>query len=148
MSPYSSLCPPIVAPRVLKPSRPLWSGTMIPVGQPYRPAGTLDVRSIFITLILGTTGALLGAALVWLWAISPIPTILLVTSMFQGLGVGLVMLFPVYRLRIRNPRLVGFVGFACGLISIVLVHYGLYIHMRLTTAMAGAIRHEITEEKT
>jgi hypothetical protein len=61
---------------------------MIPVGQPYRPAGTLDARSILITTILGTAVAVLGAALVWLWEWSPIPTLVLLTPLVQGAAVG------------------------------------------------------------
>ena len=56
---------------------------MVPVGQPYHPAGTLDARSILITTILGTTAAVIGAALVWLWELSPIPTLLLLTPLLQ-----------------------------------------------------------------
>ena len=108
---------------------------MIPVGQPYRPAGTLDARSILITTILGVTAAVIGAAVVWLWEWSPIPTLVVITPIVQGAGVGAVMAFAVGRLRMRNPRLVATVGFACGLLSIVLVHYGHYI--RMVTAAAG-----------
>jgi uncharacterized membrane protein (Fun14 family) len=106
---------------------------MIPVGQPYRPAGTFDAKSILITTILGTTAAVIGAALVWLWEWSPIPTLVLFTSMFQGIGVGAVMAFAIGRLRMRNTRIVAVVGFACGLLSIVLVHYGHYLHLVTTT---------------
>ncbi len=119
---------------------------MIPVGQPYSPAGTLDAKSILITCILGTTAAVIGAALVWVWEWSPIPTLVFVTPLLQGLAVGLVMAFAVGRLRMRNPRIVGLVGFACGLLSSVLVHYGHYLY--LVSATAGAMRSEITQDKS
>jgi hypothetical protein len=118
---------------------------MIPVGQPYRPAGTFDAKSILITTILGVTAAVIGAALVWLWEWSPIPTLLLITPLFQGAGVGAVMAFAVGRLRMRNPRIVAVVGFACGLLSIVLVHYGHYVHM--VTATAGELRTMIAQNQ-
>ena len=118
---------------------------MIPVGQPYRPAGTLDAKSILITTILGTTAAVIGAAIVWLWEWSPIPTLLLITPMVQGIGVGGVMAFAVRRLRMRNPRIVAVVGFACGLLSIVLVHYGHYLH--LVSATADDLRTRITQDE-
>jgi hypothetical protein len=119
---------------------------MIPIGQPYRPAGTLDVRSILITLILGTTAAVIGAAIVWLWEWSPIPTLVILTPIIQGVGIGLVMAFVVERLRMRNPKLIGTVGFACGLLSILLVHYGHYLH--LVTAVADQVRTELAQDKS
>ena len=61
---------------------------MIPVGQPYVPAGALDARSVLITTILGTTAAVIAAALVWVWEWSPIPTLLILTPLLQGLAVG------------------------------------------------------------
>ena len=119
---------------------------MIPVGQPYRPAGKLDARSVLITTILGTTAAVLGAALIWLWEWSPIPTLVGVTAIVQGIGVGAVMAFAVQRLRMRNPRLVATVGFACGLLIALLVHYGHYMH--LVTAVSDQLRGEIAQNKT
>ena len=118
---------------------------MIPVGQPYRPAGTLDVRSILITTILGVTAAVIGAALFWLWEWSPIPTLVVLTPIIQGTCVGAVMAFAVGRLRMRNPWLVGTVGFACGLLSITLVHYGHYITMVSTAA--DDLRGRIAQDK-
>jgi hypothetical protein len=119
---------------------------MIPVGQPYRPAGQLDAKSILITTILGTTAGMIGAALVWLWEWSPIPTLVLLTPMIQGVGVGLVMAFAIGRLRLRNPRIVGLVGFACGFLSAVLVHYGHYLNM--AREIAGEVRSHYAQDKT
>ncbi len=119
---------------------------MIPIGQPYRPAGALDARSILITSILGTTAAVIGAALVWLWEWSPIPTLVFLTPLLQGLAVGAVMAFAVGRLRMRNPRIVATVGFVCGLLSVGLVHYGHYLHM--VSATAAAMRVEVFQDKT
>jgi hypothetical protein len=119
---------------------------MIPVGQPYRPAGTLDVRSILITTILGVTAAVIGAAIIWLWEWSPIPSLVIVTPIIQGVGVGAVMAFAVGRLRMRNPNLVFAVGCACGLLSVGLVHYGHY--MSMVTSEAGLVRGEITRNKS
>ena len=45
---------------------------MIPVGQPYQPAGHFDVRATLTTLILGSAVAVVAAGLIWLWEISPI----------------------------------------------------------------------------
>ena len=84
--------------------------------------------------------------LVWVWEWSPIPTLVLVTPAIQGACVGLVMGFAVGRLRMRNPRIVAVVGIACGLLSIVLVHYGHYLHMVSTTA--GFLRTDITQDKS
>ena len=84
--------------------------------------------------------------LVWLWEWSPIPTLLLITPLLQGLGVGVVMAFAIGRLRMRNPWFHALVGFACGLLSIGLVHYGHYLHLVSTTA--GELRTEFTEDKS
>ncbi len=118
---------------------------MIPVGQPYRPSGPLDAKSILITAILGTTAGVIGAALVWLWEWSPIPTLVLITPLVQGAAIGGVMAFAVTRLRMRNPRIIGAVGFACGLLSILLVHYGHYLH--LVTSVAAELRTMVTQNK-
>jgi hypothetical protein len=119
---------------------------MIPVGQPYRPEGTPSLRSILITTILGVTAAVLCAAVVWLWEWSPIPTLLVITPLIQGVGVGAAMSFAIGRLGMRNPRLVAVVGFACGLLSIALVHYGHYLHM--VSQVAGELRTEVAQDKT
>ncbi len=119
---------------------------MIPVGQPYRPAGTLDVRSVLITIILGVTAAVIGAAVIWLWERSPIPTLVIVTPIIQGMGVGGAMAFAVGRLRMRNPKLVTAVGCACGLLSIGLVHYGHYVSM--VTSATDEMRGEIAQNKS
>ena len=119
---------------------------MTSIGQPYRPAGTLDLRSILITTILGVTAAVIGAAVFWLWEWSPIPTLVVLTPIIQGLCVGGVMAFAVGRLRMRNHRLVATVGFTCGLLSITLVHYGHYLSM--VTAAAGDLRERVAQDKT
>ncbi len=119
---------------------------MTSIGQPYRPAGTLDLRSILITTILGVTAAVIGAAVFWLWEWSPIPTLVVLTPIIQGLCVGGVMAFAVGRLRMRNHRLIATVGFTCGLLSITLVHYGHYLSM--VTAAAGDLRERVAQDKT
>ncbi len=119
---------------------------MVPIGQPYRPAGTLDVRSILITVILGVTAAVIGATIIWLWEWCGIPTLLVLTPCIQGLFVGGVMAFAVGRLRMRNPRLIALVGFACGLLSIALVHYGHYLSM--VTSAAAELRAQVVADPT
>lgn len=119
---------------------------MIPVGQPYRPAGTLDARSILITAILGTSAAVIGAAGVWLWEWSPVPTLLILTPLIQGAVVGIVMAFAIGRLRMRNPRIVAVIAFICGLFSNGLVHYGHYLH--LVSVTASQLKNEIVQDKS
>lgn len=94
--------------------------------------------------ILGTVVAALGAALVWLWEISPVPTLVLLTPLLQGGCIGFVLGFMIHRMRIRNPVLAGFLGFACGLLSILLVHYGHYL--RLSSAFQTSIAHAIHDD--
>jgi hypothetical protein len=118
---------------------------MIPIGQAYSPAGVLDARSILITSILGVSAGVAGAALVWVWELSPIPTLVILTALLQGAAIGWAMSFAVGRLRIRNPRIVATVGFVCGLLSVGLVHYGHYLHMVSTTA--GQMRSDIAEDQ-
>jgi hypothetical protein len=100
---------------------------MIPVGQPYQPAGHFDVRATLTTLILGSAMAVVAAALIWLWEISPIPQIVILTSVIQGVIVGVAMGFMVGRLRMRAPMLAAVIGFACGSLSVFLVHYAHYV---------------------
>ncbi len=119
---------------------------MVPIGQPYRPAGSLDVRSILITVILGVTAAVIGAAVVWLWERSPIPTFVVVTHCVQGMFVGGVMAFAVGRLRMRTPTLIAVVGFACGLLSVFFVHYGHYVSM--VTSAASELRVQVAQDPT
>ena len=60
---------------------------------------------------------------VWAWEISPIPTLLIVTSIVHGMGVALVLSWLITRLKTRNPLALSVIGFACGLLSAVLVHF-------------------------
>lgn len=64
------------------------TAAMVPLGESYRPDGSFGVRTILVTLILGLTAAVLSAGAVWLWEISPFPTIAIVTSVLQGAAVG------------------------------------------------------------
>ena len=116
---------------------------MTAVGQPYRPSGPLDLRSIGTTAILGAAVAALGAGLIWLWEISPIPTLVIFTPLIQAVIVGFAMAFMVERLHLRSPRTVGLVGFLCGLLSIGLVHYGHHLH--LVSVYAASLREAIVE---
>ncbi len=119
---------------------------MTPIGTTYRAEGSLEPKSIFITLILGVTAAVLGAALVWTWEWSGIPTLVIITPLLQALGVGMAMAFAIGRLRVRNPRLVGLVAFACGLLSALLVHYGHYMH--LVSAASTSLREDVSKDAT
>lgn len=115
---------------------------MVPVGQHYHPSGRLDLRSVAIMLILGTMTAVITAFVMWLWEISPIPQLLIVTPILQGLMIALALGFIVRRLQVRNPMLVGVIGFFCGALSIALVHYG---HYRIMVHEADAQAREEVE---
>jgi hypothetical protein len=99
------------------------------VGLPYRPSGAFGVRDTVAMLILGVVVAALGAGVIWLWEISPIPTLMILTPLAQGALIGFALAAMVKRLRIRNPLLAGTVGIACGLLSVGLVHYGHHLRM-------------------
>lgn len=101
---------------------------MIPVGQAYRPKGKVDARAILSATILGATTAVFAALVVWLWELSPIPTLLILTPLSQGMVIACVLAFMIDRLRLRHPILLGAVGLLCGLASAELVHYGHYLH--------------------
>jgi|GEM_PF-5160017 len=117
---------------------------MIPVGQPYRATGPIEIQPVLITIILGIVTGIFGAGLVWLWESSPIPTLMILTPIIQGIIVGSAFGFMVGRLQMRNPRLVGTIAFACGLLSIGLVHFG--HHLQLTTEIASQMRHDVESD--
>lgn len=119
---------------------------MVPLGESYRAAGTFDVRSLLASLVLGVTAAVLSAGAIWLWEISPVPTLLILTPLFQGFAVGWVMAMLVTRLKIRNPVLVGAIGFLCGLLSVVLVHYG--HHRHILTQIAQSQREHVRGDQS
>ncbi len=118
---------------------------MIPVGQPYRPDGPINFRSLLSTLILGTVTALLGAAAIWLWETSPVPTFVLVTPALQGVLIGLVLAIMIGRLRMRNPKLLATIAVACGLSSVALVHYGHYL--RFLDTVGEQYRTEVEADR-
>ncbi len=101
---------------------------MTPVGQVYSAQGPISVQSVLTTLILGTIVAVVGGLAVWGWELSPIPTLVILTPLLQGLVVGLALAFMIGRLHMRNPKLLAVIGFLCGLASIFMVHYGHYVH--------------------
>ncbi len=117
---------------------------MIPVGQTYRPAGQFELRSILVTAILGTVTAILGAVLIWLWEISPLPTLVLITPILQGIIVGGVFGYMVGRLQMRNPRIAAVVAFSCGLLSYSLVHVG--HHLQAVSSIAAELRSSIESD--
>lgn len=119
---------------------------MVPLGESYRPDGSFGVRPILVTLILGLTAAVLSAGAIWLWEVSPIPTLLILTPIFQGFAVGWVMAMLVTKLKIRNPMLVGVIAFLCGLLSIVFVHYGHHLH--IVSQIATSQREHAQADKT
>ncbi len=101
---------------------------MVPVGQMYRPEGTINLRSILSATILGVMTAIGAAFAVWFWELSPIPTLVILTPLIQGVGIGLVLAWLIGRLKLRHPKLMTTVGFLCGLGSVGLVHYAHYLH--------------------
>lgn len=116
---------------------------MIPIGQSYRPSGAFEARGTLSLLILGAATAAAAAGLIWLWEISPLPTLLILTPIIQGALVGTVIGLLVNRLRMRNPLLAGLIGFACGLFSVALVHYG--HHLRLMSQIQKIVAQDIRD---
>jgi len=101
---------------------------MIPVGQAYRPEGQVDARSLLSATILGVVTALFAAIVVWAWELSPIPTLVILTPLMQGFVIGIVLTLLIGRLKLRHPKLMAVVGFACGLASVGLIHYAHHLH--------------------
>ena len=101
---------------------------MIPVGQNYRSEGKINARAIVSAMVLGTMTAIAVAFLVWAWELSPIPTLVILTPLIQGFVIGTVLAVLIGRLKLRHPKLMATVGFACGLASVGLIHYAHYLH--------------------
>ena len=114
---------------------------MVPVGQTYRPEGRIDARSILSATILGVMTAIFAAFMVWLWELSPIPTLVLLTPLIQGVVIGMVLSFLIGRLKLRHPKLMATVAFACGLGSVGLIHYAHYLHF--LDQVGTALRAEV-----
>ncbi len=105
---------------------------MTPVGESYRSPVGFDASKALAALILGLLAAILTAALIWLWEISPVPTLLIITSMIQGLILGGLMAFLIHRLKIHTRWLGFLLGLTSGLLSLVLVHLGHYLFFVFT----------------
>src|SRR5262249_12380426 len=118
---------------------------MVPVGQPYQSSGEFEIRGVLSMLILGALTAAIAAGIVWLWEISPIPTLLILTPLLQGALLAVVLAALVSRLRFRNAFLATAIGFACGLLSIGLVHYGHYLS--LVSSMRAALMENVQNDK-
>ena len=114
---------------------------MIPVGESYRAAGKIDARAILSATVLGVMTAVGVAFLVWAWELSPIPTLVLLTPLVQGFVIGLVLAGLIGRLKLRHPKLMATVGFACGLASVGLIHYAHYLHF--LDQVDGQIKAEV-----
>ena len=117
---------------------------MIPVGEGYRAAGKIDARAILSATVLGVMTAVGVAFLVWAWELSPIPTLVLLTPLVQGCVIGLVLVGLIGRLKLRHPKLMATVGFACGLASVGLIHYAHYLHF--LDQVDGAIKAEVAAD--
>ena len=117
---------------------------MVPIGQKYVPSGAFSLRGVLTALILGGWGAAICAGLVCLWEISPIPTLMILTPIIQGVGVAIVLGLVVTKMKIRNPLVAGTIGLACGLLSVGLQHYGHYVHFVYQTR--ETVRSEIANE--
>jgi hypothetical protein len=117
---------------------------MISVGEAYRPEGPISTRSVMTTAILGTVTALLCATVICLWEISPVPTLVILTSLIHGCLIGFAMAYMVGRLRMRNPRLVAVMGLTCGLMSVFFVHVGHYFS--LVNTINKEVRNELAND--
>jgi hypothetical protein len=119
---------------------------MIPVGQHYRASGPINLRLILSTLILGTVTACAAALAVWAWESSPIPTLLILTPILQGLLIGVVLGLVIGRLKLRNVFILSFMGFICGLTSVGLVHVG--HHIRFVKSVVEALPGQLQSDET
>jgi len=126
--------------------RPAGEQAMIPVGHPYQAAGPIDFRSVLTTVILGTVIAILSGLGVWLWEASPLPTMVILTSIIQGAVIGLALAFMIGRLRLRAPKLLATIGLACGLASVAIVHYG--HHLRFVDRVVSVYCEEIEADQS
>ena len=61
---------------------------MIEIGQLYRSEGRIDAPALLSATILGVTTSVLAAAVIWMWELSPIPTLVILTPLIHGLVIG------------------------------------------------------------
>ena len=100
---------------------------MIPIGEPYKPTGRFDVSATVFATVTGLFAAAVVAALIWGWEISGLPTLLLITSLIQGLAIGAALMWLFRRARLRNTKVAALLAAACALFSVALVDYGHYL---------------------
>ena len=117
---------------------------MVPVGQTYIPSGAFSFRGLLTALILGGWAAAICAGLICLWEISPIPTLVFLTPIAQGVGVSLALAFVIAKMKIRNAKAAGAIGLACGLLCVILQHCGHYAHFVYQTR--DALRAQVLDD--
>lgn len=101
---------------------------MVPVGECYRPRLGFSLAQGLAALVLGLLGAAGAAGLIWVWEWSGIPTLMVLTSVLQGVILGGVLMYLVQRLKLRSKLLAAALGVVCGLSSAALVHVGHYLY--------------------
>src|SRR3978361_52265 len=94
---------------------------MIPIGECYRPTGLFEPIGTILAAAAAMVLAAAVALVIWIWDISPIPQLLILTSILQGVAVGFGAYTLFRKVRLRNPFIATVIAFICGALSIFLV---------------------------
>src|SRR5688572_7526782 len=93
----------------------------------YRPPRRLRLRPILLATLLSLLAAILAAAVIFLWHLSPVPIYIAATGVVQG-GILVGLLILAFRWsKLHSPLVAGALCVIAAFASATLVHYALYL---------------------
>jgi len=107
----------------------------------YRPTNAFQPKSALLGAIGGVLCAAIAAAVVVLWHMSPVPVIIGLSGLVQGIILGLLLRSAFRRAKIRSMPTAIMLCIFCGVFSGILTYAGLYVNR--VYSMQSEIRKRI-----